>query len=186
MPHAMFRPRRLREKGLLRRLVRETALSVNDLVYPMFAVHGRGVREPIGSMPGQFRLSIDELMREAKDVAGQAVQTNVVLVSVVVPLCDAMSKVKGFEEVKPPKVQGAPEPQGTAASTEEAAKSATAASIIYFSRYRFTLLLQWLGAPRSSCCRQATASGKAPEQLLLSLRPSWRAAYNYLQRSGNP
>ena len=70
MPHAMFRPRRLREKGLLRRLVRETALGVNDLVYPMFAVHGRSVREPIGSMPGQFRLSIDELMREAKDVAG--------------------------------------------------------------------------------------------------------------------
>ncbi|OLD97712.1 MAG: delta-aminolevulinic acid dehydratase [Candidatus Rokubacteria bacterium 13_1_20CM_4_68_9] len=73
MPHAMFRPRRLREKGLLRRLVRETALSVNDLVYPMFAVHGRGVREPIGSMPGQFRLSIDELMREAKDVAGHGI-----------------------------------------------------------------------------------------------------------------
>ena len=70
MPHAMFRPRRLREKGLLRRLVRETALGVHDLVYPMFAVHGRGVREPIASMPGQFRLSIDELMREAKDVAG--------------------------------------------------------------------------------------------------------------------
>src|SRR2546428_5887369 len=70
MAHAMFRPRRLREKPLLRTLVRETALSVNDLVYPMFAVHGRGVREPIASMPGQFRLSIDELMREAKDVAG--------------------------------------------------------------------------------------------------------------------
>src|SRR3989442_9192262 len=73
MPRGLSRPRRLGEKGLLRRLVREPALSVNDLVYPMFAVHGRGVREPIGSMPGQFRLSIDELMREAKDVAGHGI-----------------------------------------------------------------------------------------------------------------
>ncbi len=73
MAHAMFRPRRLREKGLLRRLVRETTLGVNDLVYPMFAMHGRGVREPIGSMPGQFRLSLDELLKEAKDVAGMGI-----------------------------------------------------------------------------------------------------------------
>jgi porphobilinogen synthase len=69
MAHAMFRPRRLREKALLRTLVRETVLAVDDLVYPFFAVHGRGVREPIGSMPGQFRLSIDELVKEVKDVA---------------------------------------------------------------------------------------------------------------------
>ena len=70
MAHAMFRPRRLREKALLRTLVRETTLAVDDLVYPVFVVHGRGVREPIPSMPGQCRLSVDELVREAKDVAG--------------------------------------------------------------------------------------------------------------------
>ncbi len=70
MPQGVFRPRRLREKGLLRRMVRETALAVDDLVYPVFAVHGRGVREPIPSMPGQFRLSIDELLKDVKDVAG--------------------------------------------------------------------------------------------------------------------
>ena len=69
MAHVTFRPRRLREKPLLRRMVRETALSVDDLVYPLFVVHGRGVREPIGSMPGQFRISIDELLNEAKDAA---------------------------------------------------------------------------------------------------------------------
>jgi porphobilinogen synthase len=69
----MFRPRRLREKRLLRTLVRETTLAVDDLVYPLFAVHGRGVREPIGSMPGQCRLSIDELVRETKDVAAMGV-----------------------------------------------------------------------------------------------------------------
>ena len=70
MAHVTFRPRRLREKPLLRRMVRETALSVDDLVYPLFVVHGRGVREPIGSMPGQFRISIDELLNEAKEAAG--------------------------------------------------------------------------------------------------------------------
>ena len=69
MAHVTFRPRRLREKPLLRRMVRETALSVDNLVYPLFVVHGRGVREPIGSMPGQFRISIDELLNEAKDAA---------------------------------------------------------------------------------------------------------------------
>jgi porphobilinogen synthase len=73
MAHAMFRPRRLREKGLLRRLVRETTLAVDDLLYPLFAVHGRGVREAIPSMPGQCRLSVDELVKEAKDAAGMGI-----------------------------------------------------------------------------------------------------------------
>jgi porphobilinogen synthase len=54
-------------------MVRETALRVDDFVYPLFAVHGRGVREPIGSMPGQCRLSIDELLKEAKDAAGMGI-----------------------------------------------------------------------------------------------------------------
>jgi porphobilinogen synthase len=69
----MFRPRRLREKALVRRLVRETTVSVSDLIYPIFVVHGRGVREPIPSMPGQHRLSVDELVKDVKDVAGQGV-----------------------------------------------------------------------------------------------------------------
>jgi porphobilinogen synthase len=73
MAQSMFRPRRLREKPLLRRLVRETRLAVDDLIYPIFVVHGRGVREPIDAMPGQHRLSIDELLKEAKDVAGMGV-----------------------------------------------------------------------------------------------------------------
>ena len=73
MGQSMFRPRRLREKALLRRLVRETRLAVEDLVYPVFTVHGRGVREPIASMPGQSRLSLDELLKEAKDVASMGI-----------------------------------------------------------------------------------------------------------------
>jgi len=73
MAHSMFRPRRLREKPLLRKLVRETTLAVDDLLYPLFAVHGRGVREAIPSMPGQARLSVDELVKEVKDVAGMGI-----------------------------------------------------------------------------------------------------------------
>ena len=73
MAHGIYRPRRLREKPLLRRMVRETALSIDDLVYPLFVQHGRGVRQEIGAMPGQYQLSIDELVREAKDAAGMGI-----------------------------------------------------------------------------------------------------------------
>jgi porphobilinogen synthase len=73
MSQPMFRPRRLREKRLLRTLVRETSLAVDDLMYPLFVVHGRGVREPIGPMPGQHRFSVDELVKECKDAAGMGI-----------------------------------------------------------------------------------------------------------------
>jgi porphobilinogen synthase len=73
MPFPIYRPRRLRESPLLRSMVRETTLRVDDFVYPLFAVHGRGVREPIGSMPGQYRLSIDELLKECKDAASMGI-----------------------------------------------------------------------------------------------------------------
>ena len=63
-----IRPRRLRTSEAMRRLVRETELSVNDLIYPLFVVHGKGIREEIPSMPGCFHLSIDELVKEAAEV----------------------------------------------------------------------------------------------------------------------
>ncbi len=63
-----IRPRRLRSSETMRSMVRETQLSANDLIYPVFAVHGEGVREEIPSMPGCFRLSIDELCKEAVEV----------------------------------------------------------------------------------------------------------------------
>jgi len=53
--------------------VRETALAVDDFVYPLFVVHGRGVREPIAPMPGQHRFSVDELVKECKDAAGMGI-----------------------------------------------------------------------------------------------------------------
>src|SRR5512132_1670133 len=73
MPFPLYRPRRLRESPLLRKMVRETRLRIDDFVYPLFAVHGRGVREPISSMPGQYRLSIDELLKECKDAASMGI-----------------------------------------------------------------------------------------------------------------
>ena len=60
------RLRNLRSTLGIRKLVRETQLSPDDLVMPYFARPGKGVRTPIASMPGQFQLSIDELVKEAK------------------------------------------------------------------------------------------------------------------------
>jgi len=60
------RLRNLRQTAGLRKLVRETTLSPDDLVMPYFARPGKGQRTPIGSMPGQFQLSIDELVKEAR------------------------------------------------------------------------------------------------------------------------
>jgi porphobilinogen synthase len=62
------RPRRTRRNATIRRMVRETALSVDDLIYPLFVKHGRGEREPIASMVGHYRVSIDELVKEAQEV----------------------------------------------------------------------------------------------------------------------
>jgi porphobilinogen synthase len=59
------RPRRLRRTEAIRALVRETRLTPDDFVYPLFACEGEGVRKEISSMPGVFNLSVDELVREA-------------------------------------------------------------------------------------------------------------------------
>jgi porphobilinogen synthase len=61
-----YRARRLRKNENFRRLIRETKLSVDDLVYPLFAVTGKSVKKPINSMPGQFQLSVDYIAKEAQ------------------------------------------------------------------------------------------------------------------------
>lgn len=62
------RPRRLRKNENWRRMVRETSLSVDDLILPLFVVPGEGVRNPIGSMPGVSHLSVDEMVKEAAEI----------------------------------------------------------------------------------------------------------------------
>ena len=68
MPFPIQRLRRLRETEPLRRMVRETNLTPNDFIYPVFVTEGQGRREPIASMPGQSRLSVDLLLKEAHEV----------------------------------------------------------------------------------------------------------------------
>jgi porphobilinogen synthase len=65
----LFRPRRLRRREALRKMVRETYLRREDLIYPMFVVPGKGARQEVPSMPGVFRLSVDRLAAEAREVA---------------------------------------------------------------------------------------------------------------------
>ena len=60
-----YRPRRLRKNDTLRRMVRETRLSVDNLIYPLFVVPGKKVKKPIPSMPGNFQMSVDNIIREA-------------------------------------------------------------------------------------------------------------------------
>jgi porphobilinogen synthase len=68
-----IRMRRLRSSGSMRRLVRETALSVDDLVYPLFVRQGEAVKEPIGSMTNCFHFSPDTVAAEAAEVASLAI-----------------------------------------------------------------------------------------------------------------
>ena len=66
MPYPLTRMRRNRRAEFSRRLVRENTLAVDDLIYPMFVVEGTGQRQPVMSMPGIDRLSVDQLVEDAK------------------------------------------------------------------------------------------------------------------------
>ena len=66
MAFPIDRPRRLRRSETLRTLVRETRLLPSDFMLPLFAVGGKGVRKPIGSMPGTAQLSVDHIVEEAR------------------------------------------------------------------------------------------------------------------------
>ncbi len=68
MSFPIVRPRRLRRTPTLRRMARETRLSRDQLIFPLFVREGSNVREPVASMPGVFRFSIDALVEEAKRV----------------------------------------------------------------------------------------------------------------------
>ncbi len=69
MPFPLDRPRRLRRSAGLRRLTRETRLSTDQLVYPLFVAPGRNQQQEIASMPGQYRWSVDTAVSEAEDAA---------------------------------------------------------------------------------------------------------------------
>src|SRR3954465_15471383 len=68
MPFPIHRARRLRATESIRNLVRETRLAPSQFILPLFVCPGEGVRREIGSMPGNYQLSIDELVRECAEV----------------------------------------------------------------------------------------------------------------------
>ncbi|BFU97152.1 MAG: porphobilinogen synthase [Nitrospira sp.] len=70
MAFPIQRLRRLRQHDGFRRMVRETSLAPSDFIYPLFVVEGQGRREEIASMPGQFRCSVDLLIKEAGEIFG--------------------------------------------------------------------------------------------------------------------
>jgi len=73
-----YRPRRMRKNEPFRALIRETQLSAGQLIYPLFIMPGKNKREEISSMPGVFRLSVDQLKKEAEECLKLGIQ-NVIL-----------------------------------------------------------------------------------------------------------
>ena len=91
--YPLRRNRRLRRTESIRRLVRETVLSPDDFLVPLFVVEGNAVKEPIASMPDYYRLSLDELQKEVKELWGLGICA--VLLFVKVP--DELKDNKGTE-----------------------------------------------------------------------------------------
>ena len=70
-----YRARRLRQSETFRALIRETSISPAHLVYPLFVMPGKGIREEVPSMPGVFRISVDQLVKEARECMGLGVNS---------------------------------------------------------------------------------------------------------------
>ena len=103
------RPRRTRQSEAWRRLVRETRLTADAFIYPLFVVPGRAVRHAVESMPGICQLSVDEAVKEAKAVAAAAVPAVLLFAA---------------PAHKDPKASSATDPQGLAAQAISAIKEA--------------------------------------------------------------
>lgn len=91
------RPRRLRRTSALRRLVRETVLTVDDLIYPLFVMEGEGKRQEIPSMPNCFRFSLDLLLQEIKEAYDLGISA--IAIFPVIP--DALKDNTGTESYNP-------------------------------------------------------------------------------------
>ena len=91
--YPLIRPRRLRTSEAIRSLVRETIISPNDFLVPLFVVEGKGIKEEIPSMPNYYRLSLDNLTKEVKELWKMGLHS--VLLFVKVP--DNLKDNKGSE-----------------------------------------------------------------------------------------
>ncbi len=102
MSFPTHRPRRLRRTDAIRRLVRETRLSPDNLIEPFFVVSGKGVRRPIAAMPGCYQLSVDEAVKEVREVASLGIPGVILF---------------GIPDAKDPEGAAAADPQGPVAQT---------------------------------------------------------------------
>ena len=96
-PYPLGRPRRLRRDAFTRNLVRENALTPHDLIYPVFVVDGQQQREPIGSMPGVERLSLDLLL----PVAEECVRLGIPVMALFPVIDPALKTPDGREAMNP-------------------------------------------------------------------------------------
>ncbi|MDJ0655098.1 MAG: porphobilinogen synthase [Xanthomonadales bacterium] len=97
MPFPATRMRRMRRDPFSRRLMRETRLSTDDLIYPIFVREGENQREPVPSMPGVFRLSVDLLQQEAEELVALGIPAVAIF-----PVTPADVKTDGAEEAYNP------------------------------------------------------------------------------------
>ena len=102
-----YRARRLRESTALRRLVQETRLAPSEFVLPLFVVPGHGIRQEISSMPGQYHLSVDQTVEEARSVVDHDIPAVLLF---------------GLPEVKDPLGQEAYSPMGAVQQAVRALK----------------------------------------------------------------
>ena len=109
MSFPIIRMRRLRRSDALRRMVAETTLGLDDLIYPMFVCPGAGVRQPVGSMPGIDRFSVDTLVEECRQVAGLGIPAVILF---------------GIPEKKDALGRGAYDPKGIVPTAVRAVKKA--------------------------------------------------------------
>ncbi|UCE79633.1 MAG: porphobilinogen synthase [Nitrospiraceae bacterium] len=102
------RPRRLRKNKSIRRMVRETSLSPDDLIYPLFVTYGRNIRTAIKSMPGCFQESVDRVVKHAKEIYSLGIPSVILF---------------GIPEHKDKKGSGAYDPQGPVQKAVKAIKN---------------------------------------------------------------
>jgi porphobilinogen synthase len=102
------RPRRLRKGETIRRMVRETSLSPDDFIYPLFATYGKNVRKEIKSMPGCYQESVENIVRHAKEVYGLGIPAVILF---------------GIPEHKDESGSGAYDPQGVVQKAVRAIKN---------------------------------------------------------------
>jgi porphobilinogen synthase len=109
------RPRRLRRSPAIRSLVRETRLSPENFLYPLFVVTGEGQRREVGSMPGVFQLSVDEIVKEAAAAKAEGVPGVLLF---------------GLPDMKDPAGSGAADPEGPVQSAVRALKKEVAGLLV--------------------------------------------------------